>query len=244
MIQKEKVAFLSSFFVALLILTSLMGSKITVIGGVQFSVALFAFPFTFLITDIIAEVMGREEASRLVRTSFITLIFVLLMVTLFISLPFAERSFVREEYTFVFSSSVRILIASIISFYLSQTHDVRAFLFWKQRTAGRYLWLRNNASTILSQFIDTALFYCIAFLYLPFLPSFLNTSPDYTLPFIFRLLLPYYGLKVIVALCDTPLVYLGVRWLTAHEEHTRPPRSSTDLKRSRRIVNDDTRAQS
>lgn len=225
MSQKDKLALLSSLFIALLILTNLMGGKITVIGKVPFSVALFAFPFTFLITDVIAEVRGREEAERLVRISFITLVFVLLMTSLFIALPFATRSFVRKEYTVVFSSSVRILCASIISFCLSQTYDVRAFLFWKRRTAGRHLWLRNNASTMISQLIDTVVFYCIAFLYVPFLPSFLNTAPDYTLPFVFRLLLPYYGLKVLVALCDTPLVYLGVRWLTADGTGKGTPRT-------------------
>lgn len=215
--QEEKITLLTALFISLLILTNLMGGKITVIGGVQFSVALFAFPFTFLITDIIAEVKGRERAQGLVRVSFVALLFVLLMAALFIALPFAERSFVRAEYTAVFSSSIRILCASLISFYLSQTHDVRAFLFWKRRTAGRYLWLRNNASTMLSQLIDTVLFYVIAFLHIPFLPAFLaplNTPPDYNFGFILRLLLPYYGLKVIVAACDTPLVYCGVRWLT------------------------------
>lgn len=242
--QKEKLALFSSLFIALLILTNLMGGKITAIGKVQFSVALFAFPFTFLITDVIAEVRGREEAERLVRVSFMTLIFVLLMASLFIALPFAERSFIREEYTAVFSSSVRILCASIISFYLSQTYDVRAFLFWKRRTAGRYLWLRNNASTIISQLIDTVVFYCIAFLYLPFLPSFLNTSPDYTLPFVFRLLLPYYGLKVLVALCDTPLVYLGVRWLTADGKDSSPPSALARHRHRRGTVSDQPRAQS
>lgn len=85
--QEEKLTLLSSLFIALLILTNLMGAKITAIGSVQFSVALFAFPFTFLITDVIAEVKGREVAVRLVRTSFMTLVFVLFMASLFIALP-------------------------------------------------------------------------------------------------------------------------------------------------------------
>lgn len=211
--QEEKIEVLSALFISLLILTNLMGGKITVVGGVQFSVALFAFPFTFLITDIIAEVKGRGRAQSLVRASFVALIFVLLMGVLFLALPFAERSFVKKEYTTVFSSSIRILCASIVSFYISQTHDVWVFTFLKRRTAGKYLWLRNNVSTMVSQLIDTVIFFVIAFLYVPFLPAILNTAPHYTFGFIFDLLLPYYGLKLIMALFDTPLIYIGVRWL-------------------------------
>ena len=131
--QDEKVGLLSALFISLLILTNLMGGKITAIAGVQFSVALFAFPFTFLITDIIVEVRGRVAAHNLVRVSFVALVFVLLMAALFLWLPFGPRSFVKQEYTTVFSTSVRILFASIISFYISQNYDVRSFAFWKRR---------------------------------------------------------------------------------------------------------------
>jgi len=212
MSRQEKKGILSALFVALLVITNLMGTKITSIGGIQFSVALFAFPFTFLITDIIAEVEGKASAYALVQSAFIALIFVLLMTTLFVALPFADRSFVQSEYTTIFSASIRILIASVIAFYLSQRHDVIAFAFWKKKTTGKHLWLRNNLSTMVSQFIDTSIFYIIAFLYIPFLPSFLNTSPTYTFAFVMQLLAPYYVLKLVVALFDTPLCYVGVRW--------------------------------
>ena len=79
---------LSAVFIALMIVSNLMGIKITYIGSVHFSVALFAFPFTFLITDIITEVHGKDAALRLVRTAFITLIMVFsVFLFYFVSLP-------------------------------------------------------------------------------------------------------------------------------------------------------------
>ena len=209
----DKSGMLSAVFIALMIVSNLMGIKITYIGSVHFSVALFAFPFTFLITDIITEVHGKDAALRLVRTAFITLIMVFLFLVLFVSLPFAERSIVRGEYTKVFTPTARILIASLVAYYCAQIHDVHAFSHWKKRTDGRHLWLRNNLSTIVSQFIDTILFYAIAFLHIPLLPDIINTPPTFTPAFVFTLLLPYYALKVLVALFDTPLVYIGVRWV-------------------------------
>ena len=210
---EEKSGILSSLFVALLVVTNLMGAKITHIGSVNFSVGLFAFPFTFLITDILTEVHGKARALQLVRNAFIALFASIIMLVFFVALPFSERSFVTTEYTAVFGASARILVASLVAYYFAQTHDVRAFTLWKHRTSGRHLWLRNNLSTIVSQFIDTAIFYTIAFLHIPGVPSVINTPAAYNFGFILNLMLPYYGLKVLVALLDTPFVYLGVRWL-------------------------------
>ena len=83
-------------------------------------------------------------------------------------------------------------------------HDVISFDFWKNKTNGKMLWLRNNASTIVSQAIDSTLFMFIAFY---------GVSPKYDVAFIITLIIPYYVLKVLLAILDTPLVYAGVKWL-------------------------------
>jgi uncharacterized integral membrane protein (TIGR00697 family) len=121
-------------------------------------------------------------------------------------LPFAERSLVKDEYTIIFSTTIRIFIASITAFLIAQLHDVWAFNFWKQKTKGKYLWLRNNLSTIVSQFLDTTLFMFIAFY---------NISPQFNIEYIFTLIIPYWLVKVLFALFDTPFCYLGVRWLSS-----------------------------
>ena len=104
--------------------------------------------------------------------------------------------------------SFRIFIASIAAFLISQLHDIWAFNFWKQKTRGKHLWLRNNLSTIVSQLIDTTLFMFIAFY---------AVSPQFTIAYTFSLVIPYWILKVVFALFDTPFVYLGVWWLRKNE---------------------------
>jgi queuosine precursor transporter len=202
--QRFKTNLLLGLFVAMLITANLIGTKITELWILNFSVGIFAFPITFLITDIIAEVYGKKKSLEFVKVGFFALIVVLLITALSVWLPFAERSFVQEEYTKVFGTTLRLFLASIVAFIFSQIHDVWAFHFWKHITKGKFLWIRNNLSTISSQFIDTVMFMFIAFY---------GISPKFTFAYIFSLIIPYWLLKVTVALFDTPLVYAGVWWL-------------------------------
>lgn len=201
---KRKTNLLQGLFVAALIASNLLGSKITEIGFVDFSVGIFAYPITFLITDVVEEVHDKSKVKEFVMVGFFSLIFVLGLTTLSVSMPFAERSLVQEEYTQVFEISLRIFLASITAFLISQLHDVWAFHFWKEKTKGKYLWLRNNLSTITSQFIDTTIFMFIAFY---------GISPKFDFAYTFSLIIPYWTLKMVVAFFDTPFVYLGVSWL-------------------------------
>lgn len=202
--QMYKTNILLGLFVAMLVTANLIGTKITQVWILNFSVGIFAFPITFMITDVIAEVYGKKKSMEFVKIGFFSLIVVLMITALSVWLPFAERSFVQGEYTKVFGTTMRIFLASIIAFSMSQTHDVWAFHFWKKATKGQFLWLRNNLSTISSQFIDTVIFMFIAFY---------GISPKFTVAYMFTLIIPYWLLKVAVALFDTPLVYAGVWWL-------------------------------
>jgi len=200
---KQKTDILIGLFVAALIAANLMGTKIAHVIF-DFSVGIFAYPITFLVTDIIEEVHGRKKAQNIVYAGFISLLFVLGITFLAIKLPSATRDFFPDAYQKIFGISLRIMLASLIAFAISQTHDVWAFNFWKQKTKGKFLWLRNNASTIVSQFIDTVIFMFIAFYHI---------TPKHNVQYMFVLILPYWLLKVFVALCDTPFIYAGVWWL-------------------------------
>jgi len=201
---EKKTNLLLGLFVASLIAANLIGTKITKFWFIEVSVGIFAYPLTFLITDTIEEVHGKEKTKEFIWVGFICLLFILLITAFAVWLPFAERSFVKENYTQVFGSTLRIFAASITAFLISQFHDVWAFNFWKQKTHGKFLWLRNNLSTIVSQFIDTVIFMFIAFYAL---------TPKHTAAYMFTLIIPYYILKILVALFDTPFVYLGVWWI-------------------------------
>ena len=172
---------------------------------------IFLFPFTFLITDIVFEIYGPKATRAIVTGTLIALVVVLAATALATVVPPAGRFEARNEaYVTIFRGSSRILLASIIAFSLSQYHDVWAFHFWKRITAGRHLWLRNNASTVVSQLIDSAMFLLIAFW---------GVTERFTLGYVLGSMLPpYYVLKVLAAIFDTPLVYLGVRTIQRYTE--------------------------
>lgn len=203
-----KTNLLLGLFVSALVAANLIAGKITKIWFIEFSVGAFAYPLTFLVTDIVEEVHGKEKTKQFVWIGFACMVVVLALTAFSVWLPFAERSYVQESYTKVFGSSLRIFIGSITAFLVSQLHDVWAFNFWKRKTKGRFLWLRNNLSTIVSQFIDTALLMFIAFY---------GLTEKHTVLYMFQLILPYYSLKILIALFDTPFCYLGVKWLKGEE---------------------------
>jgi uncharacterized integral membrane protein (TIGR00697 family) len=199
---------LASIFTGAIVAANLMGTKVIPffsVGGFQFtgSVGIFLFPLTFLITDVVAEVYGPRATRAIVTGTLIVLGIVLAVTALATVIPPASRFAAQNEaYVSVFRSSLRIMLASIVAFSLSQYHDVWAFDFWKSRTSGKLLWLRNNLSTIVSQLIDTTVFMLIAFW---------GTNERFTLAFVMGSMVPpYYALKVLAAFADTPLVYLGV----------------------------------
>jgi len=204
MTQQTKTDILIAVFIAALIAANLLGTKITTILGVSVSVGIFAYPLTFLVTDVIEEVHGKSRTKNLIIAGFVTLILLFILVAISTRLPAAARYEHNEAYTTIFGSSLRMIIASLIAFVISQTHDVWAFDYWKRKTKGKFLWLRNNASTWISQFVDTTIFMFIAFY---------QISPKFDAAFIFTLIIPYWLFKIAFAALDTPLVYAGVRWL-------------------------------
>lgn len=200
----KKELFLFALYITGMIVVNTVGSKIISLFGVRVSVGIFFMPVLFLVTDIIGEVKGHEHATLFVRYS-ILMLFILFVVTgLFIRIAPHPSWELQEQYQQIFGISMRMSLASLISFAVSQTVDVNIFLLFKKISRGKRLWLRNNLSTIVSQFIDTVIFMFIAFYHI---------TPTFTVAFVFSLIIPYWLFKVLFALIDTPFCYLGVQWL-------------------------------
>lgn len=203
--QNKKILLLQILFVTSMLLANIVGIKIMNIGPVATSVGVWLVPLSFLITDVLAEVKGKKFVGNLIWSTIIALVFSYLFIKLAIYIEPADRfTESNDAFVTIFSSSSRMFLASILAFALSQFHDIWAFEFWKKKTHGKMLWLRNNLSTIVSQFIDTVIFMFVAFYHM---------TPKFGAAFIWQLIIPYYILKIILALVDTPLVYLGVKWL-------------------------------
>ncbi|MBQ2049298.1 MAG: queuosine precursor transporter [Spirochaetales bacterium] len=209
----RKRDFLFALFVASMVMVNTLGTKIISILGIRVSVGIFFVPVLFLVTDIIGEVFGRAEASRFVNMATIMLVVLFVMMGVCIAIPPNESWGMQEQYAMVFGSSLRMTIASLVSFVVSQQLDVLMFSFWGKVTKGKHLWIRNNLSTIVSQLIDTTIFEFIAFWHL---------NDKFTTSYIISLIIPYWLFKVVFALLDTPFCYLGVWWLRGKKpEETR-----------------------
>ena len=190
-------------FVTFVVLTNTVGVKLFTAFGTVLPVSIIWFPLTFLITDIVSEMYGARRARFLVIMGFCMSLLLLAFSLIGIRLPVAEFYPLQEDYTNIFGPIWRLLFGSMAAYLLAQLIDVRLFHFWKKLTKGKHLWLRNNASTMISQFIDTFT---------------VNTIFLYKNPTIFTgdfsdlmgVILGVYILKVAIAALDTPLCYLGV----------------------------------
>jgi uncharacterized integral membrane protein (TIGR00697 family) len=209
--------FLSGIFLTSLIVGNIIGTtKFVDIDGLIVPAGVLAYPFTFLATDLICELYGKKKAQTLVWIGFSMNIFLLLIMSLGHFLPDASGvSGAASTFERVFQFMVGNVIASMIAYLIAQTVDVHLFHFWKKLTKGKHLWLRNNASTTLSQLIDT-----ISILTILFLAD--NLGPDVkTVNNLIQLIFASYLFKFFFALLDTPLFYLGV-YLLKNKVHEDP----------------------
>ena len=208
--MNKKLTILFSVFISLYTASNLLGIKIVNFWGINTSVGIFIAPLLFLITDAIEEVYGKDVVFNLITAAIISLVIVFGFLSLAIWMEPAERFTYNDEYTTIFSFSLRMIFASITAFFISQLNDMFIFSYLKRKTNGRFLWLRNNVSTILSQILDTFIFMYL-FLY--------KMTPKFDALFVLQLSLPYLSLKILFALCDTPLVYGLVSWLKEDKEN-------------------------
>jgi hypothetical protein len=162
----------------------------------------FMHAITFPCTDVVAEVWGAARARLMVYVG--VAMYVLAIAALYIGtlLPPAPGWEHNEAFGSLFGMVGRMVIASLLATAAAQLFDILIFERIKKATGTRFLWLRNNLSTALSQMMDTAIFYSIAFY---------GIIPNNVLPL---LILGTYLLKVVIAAIDTPIVYLLVRWIT------------------------------
>ena len=196
---------LASLFITSLVTSNLIFQKFfnwSPFGWYTFeiSVGIIAYPVTFLITDVISEIYGRKRANRVVTGGLFASAFALLIVIVSTEASATEWSpLSNAEFKKVFGFTYIAVAASLAAYLLAQFIDVQLFHFWKRLTNGKHLWLRNNASTFTSQFVDT-------FVIISLLTMFDVIDEE----FYFVLILNGFLFKVLFALLDTPLVYLLV----------------------------------
>ena len=202
--------FLGSIFITALVVSNLIFQKffswypfnfeILGIKLFELSVGVLPYPITFLITDIISEIFGKRKANQVVVMGIVSSIFSIALLLLGDILPANSSSPIDDEtFNLVFSASPLAVLASMSAYLIAQFLDIRIYHFWKQLTKGKYLWLRNNFSTFSSQIIDsTTVIALLCFFDILAWDLFLG------------LVLSSIIFKIIVAIIDTPLLYLLV----------------------------------
>lgn len=193
---------LAALFIASLVTSNLIFQKFFYwepfgLYRFEISVGILPYPITFLITDILSEIYGKKKANQVVIAGIFASFFSMLIILVADYVPAIDNSPIDNQvFSKVFGLSPLAVLASMLAYLAAQFIDIRIFHFWKRKTKGKHLWLRNNFSTFSSQFIDTftVLFLLCSFNVLPW-----NIFGG--------LLLSGFLFKVIIAALDTPILY-------------------------------------
>ena len=185
-----------------IVLANLQGPKLTEIFGYQTSLGVIFYSSIFFATDVLSENYGRREASKAVRMGFVVSIVILLMMSVALLYQPSTRpeaavfsADIHNAYQTIVNFTPRFIFGSLVAYYISQSFDVWAFHKIKQRTGDRWLWLRNNGSTLASQVIDTIIFSLVAWWGILSLTEALELGAV------------KYMFKVLIAAVDTVFIY-------------------------------------
>lgn len=184
-------------------------------GEMSVPAGVIVYAVSFLITDLISEVYGKSYATGAVLLGFISMVIFSLYSYIMDHWMSASYWEGQEAFHSIVGSSLRITVAGCISFLISQYWDVTIFHWLKNYTESKFsdkeqklpaLWLRNNLSTITSQFIDSTIFISIAFLGI------------YENKMVINMIIAQWLIKCIIAVIDTPFAYWGRKVLIDNEK--------------------------
>jgi uncharacterized PurR-regulated membrane protein YhhQ (DUF165 family) len=186
------------------------------------AVGVLPYPVTFLCTDLISELFGEKKARDMVWVGLMLNVWVMFLLWLggvlpgfeptdpTTGLPLPDEAGRLPVFFEVRELAFGAVAASMAAYLVAQFCDVRLFHFWKSVTAGKHLWLRNNASTMTSQMVDTTAVILVTHFYAAALPV---VADEPLWPQLLTFILSGYAFKLIVAAVDTGPIYLAVRYL-------------------------------
>ncbi|MGE4194460.1 MAG: queuosine precursor transporter [Pseudodesulfovibrio sp.] len=188
-----------------LLLCNVQVLKTVELFGLTTTLGNILYASVFLATDLLSEFYGKKEARKGVLLGFVTLLMMVGYMQIALYFQPAESDFAQPHLQALFGFLPRVAFASMAAYLVSQLHDVWAFHAIRARTGERLLWLRNNASTMISQLLDSAIFCVIAF------------WGVFPMEVFVEILLSTYLIKVAVAALDTPFIYLAKRLFNRDE---------------------------
>lgn len=173
--------------------------------GMEMTLGNVLFASTFLVTDILSEVSGKQAAHRAVKVGIVTnIIFIVLSQWWLLYIP-GSNDWAMPAMKEIFSNTPRMMIAGMVVYAVVQAFDVWAYHKWwsftdkKWGDHKKFLWLRNNGSTLVSQLINSILFNVAAF------------YGTYGISTLIEIIISTYVIYIATSILDTPFVYLARR---------------------------------
>ncbi|SCA58698.1 Uncharacterized protein AB751O23_AK_00250 [Chlamydiales bacterium SCGC AB-751-O23] len=204
-----------AIFCTLIVATNEIGTKIFSIplSDIALPCGIITYPAVFAITDIVSEVWGPKKAKLMVILGFFASVLNLIIIQICVYLPphsnwvtpdnpfaYQSPSDYQTAFLSVFSQNHMMILASMLAYLAGQMTDIKLFHYLKVLCNNKHLWIRNNLSTFTAQLIDTIIFSTIFF----YLALGMEIST------VIQMAAHYYGFKLMIAILDTPFVYLGV----------------------------------
>lgn len=183
------------------IVANIQVTKNVILFGFEATLGNIVYSTSFLATDMLSEFYRKKDAKQAVGFGFFALVAMTVLMQLAILFVPSQTDIAGPSLNLIFGLMPRIAIGSLAAYLLSNYHDVWSYAFWRKRTHGRHLWIRNNFSTFVSQIIDTLVFTLIAF------------YGVYENGVLIQIMASTFLLKWIVALADTSMIYLARYWV-------------------------------
>ena len=190
-----------------ILMANIQGPKLTMVFGLQTSMAVILYSSIFFATDLLSEKYGRQEAQRAVLLGFVVSVMTVLISQLSLFyLPSSDpgtnefATNVHNAAVVLFDYTPRFVFGSLLAYLLSQSFDVWVFHWIKEKTNNRHLWLRNTGSTLLSQAVDTLIYGLVVWWGIVDLLTALQLAGA------------KYIFKFVIAVLDTPFIYWARSW--------------------------------
>ena len=195
-----------------IILANLQGPKLTVIFGIETTLGVIFYSGIFFATDVLSENYGHAEAKKAVRMGFAVSVIVLVMLSFALMFQPSDRpetsafsNDIHNAFATILDFTPRFIVGSLLAYFISQSFDVWAYHQIRRFTGEKWLWLRNNLSTMSSQIVDTAIFSLVAWWGVVDLVTALQLGAA------------KYVFKVAIAMIDTSFIYWARAMFRRHQ---------------------------
>lgn len=171
--------------------------------GLEQTLGNIMFASSFLVTDIASEIYGKKAANKSVLIGCLTSALFIVISQIWLWYQPAQSDWAMPSMKAIFSHTPQVMIAGLVAYAISEAFDVWAYHAWwnftekKTGDKTKFLWIRNNFSTLISQLINTIIFTFGAFCF------------TYDIKTLISICISTYVIYIVTSLADTPFLYLA-----------------------------------